>query len=225
MVDTQRFNLGQGCVQTVSAVAREIARRHAGKVYAVEVATYLPMDLESIARILDSLVELDEAAHDTDDEGVSVFTFDDIEDVQPLDIGAEDFLSRSAAFERNLATLRNNADWTRKVRENHELLYIASHQRSHGMLLSEITDKTRISNARTQSILNDMASQSHIAVDLDGDEPRYIFPNFDYPKERFDRVFGKVAELETRQSFRGSWIAFAIGAFLLLALVIALRFY
>ena len=52
MVDTARFQLGPYAVKVIGAVITAIGSEHATT--AVEVATFVPLDLESVARILDS---------------------------------------------------------------------------------------------------------------------------------------------------------------------------
>lgn len=223
MVDTQRFNLGPGAVGIVSTVARELARRN-GRTSVLEVTSYLPLDVESVARIMDALEDEEDITRHQDDNGICFFIFDGLDDESSVDIDSPEFITRSAAFSKNLASLRNDQDWTRKVREHHELIYKASRSRSAVNELTFFTSRCEISRARIQSIFNDFASQGHASIDVeDGDDLSYRIPEFEYPEERYQRNIGVVEELETRTSFQGAWVAIAIGAVILLAFIIALR--
>lgn len=224
MVDTQRFNLGPGAVGVVSTVARELARQK-GQTSVIEITSYVPLDVESVARIMDSLHGDEVVVRQPCDAGICYFEFVDGESSSPVDIEAPEFLERSAAFTKNLSSLRNDAEWTRKVREHHELMLRASNAGESELPLAYFNEKTQISSARIQSILNDFGAQGHLAVAYDDDEDiMYTFPEFSYPERRFERLMGVVEKLETRTVFRGAWIAIAVGAAILLALVIFVRF-
>ncbi len=224
MVDTQRFNLGPGAVGVVSTVARELARRN-GQTSVLEVTSYLPLDVDSVARIMDSLEEDEDTTRYQADDGICYFEFDSVDHSSSVDIDSPEFVTRSAAFTKNLASLRNDQDWTRKVREHHELIFRASRSRSPANELTFFTSRCEISRARIQSIFNDFASQGHASVDIkDDDDVSYGIPEFDYPEDRYKRNIGVVEELETQTSFQGAWVAIAIGAALILAIIIALRF-
>lgn len=223
MVDTQRFNLGPGAVGVVSTVARELARRN-GRTSVLEVTSYLPLDVDSVARIMDSLEDDDDTTRHQADDGICYFEFEATENAGAVDIDSAEFITRSAAFTKNLASLRNDQDWTRKVREHHELIYRASRSRSSTNELTFFTSRCEISRARIQSIFNDFASQGHASVEIeDDDEVSYGIPDFEYPEDRYRRNIGVVEELETRTSFQTAWIAIAIGAAILLAIIIGLR--
>ncbi len=219
MVDTQRFNLGPGCVKAVTDVANALTDRH-GKTSVLAVASYLPLDIDSVARVMDALQEMDHTEVEIGEDDVTYYVVDDAE--EPVDLNSDLYIEGNQAFLKNLETLRRDEDWIRKVRNHHEILRAASKAKSRHVSLDYLVEETGLPKPRLQSILNDFASQGIVHFDLEETDNtvRFTFPNFGYPSKRYGRHLEVMDDLESKETGRLAWIALATGGAIILAIVI-----
>lgn len=228
MADSQRLRSVPEGIQLISEVAAELARREEAPVTVLGVTSFFPMDVDSIARVLEGLEEL---------EGVERVQLDklaayEIEHPErflpgPLDIEEQAHLEKAPAFMRAVASLKQDADWVKKVREQHELLRIASAAREPRVELGYLTSRTDMPSAKVQSLLNDFGAEGYIdvTVDEDADALYYTFPRLDYSRRRFQRNMSLLESLEVAPPARISlWIFVALFATILLIVIIFLRF-
>jgi len=229
MVDTERFQLGPELIHHVTTLAACVAVERGGPVSPLQVATYLPVDAESVARVLES-VQDDYEIDRIEKDGICFFQFADPESHAPddLDLDAGDHLEYVGALENNLASLKSGNGWSRKVREQHEVLRLAGAAEERQLDLSYFFDRSDVSGARTQSILNDFGAEGYVAHAFDEDEDEalhYTFPALDYPEERFETNMELLEELGESESSRRVWGWIGGVALVLLVALIVLRFY
>ncbi len=223
MVDTQRFRLGPHCVAFVSDVTATLAARGEGELSALLVATYVPLDVESVARILDSLEAEGTVRRVQKDDGVCYYETDGFEPNRTWDIDAGEHLDDCPGFRRNLDTLRQDSDWLRKTREQHEVLRIAAGTKKSTLELGHFTSRSEIPSAKIQSLLNDFAAEGYIHVDYEDDATaiKYKFPAMSYPKSRYERHMAILDELAERpEKSQRYWVAVVLVAAVILAFVI-----
>lgn len=232
MVDTQRFRLGPDCVRFVGEVAAILARRHPDNlVHVLQVATYVPLDVDSVARILESYEEGDDVTR-VQRDSISFFQFSDPDrhSLRQLDLDKAEHLSEANLAEmpglmRSLNALKTEDDWSRKVREQHELLRIISGAKHPTVELSYLTSRTDTPSARIQSVLNDFGAQGHIELhyDEDTDTLSYTFPPIDYPKDRFERNMALQESAEPIESTSPMWLIIVLATLALLAIVVLIK--
>lgn len=228
MVDTDRFQLGPQIVHTVGRVAVELAERGDGRVSPLQVATHVPLDVDSVARTLESM-EGDYDVERVQSDGICLFRFADPGDIygSRIDLESGEHLEPSDSFEENLAALKAEEGWERKVREQHELLSIAAESGERTVELAYFLSRTDVASARVQSILNDFGAEGYVDPDLDeeADLVEYTFPAFDYPDERLERNMSFVAEVDESTEPTRVWSVVGAIALLLLVIVVMIRFY
>ena len=228
MVDTERFQLGPELIHTVTVVAAHCAARGDKSVSPLQVATYVPLDVDSVGRILEA-VEEDYELERTERGDICYFEFEDPESIEDaeLDVEAGAHLEETSNLQNNLSALKSDEGWSRKVREQHEVLRIAAKSDSPTVELSYFLSRTDVPSARIQSILNDFEAEGYVAHNFDeeNDILEYTFPSFDYPDERHERNMAILEELDgTEHTFR-IWLLLGAFALLLLVIVIVIRFY
>ncbi len=227
MADSQRLRSTPEGIRLVSEVAAELAGRSGGRTSVLAVATYFPVDVDSVARVFEAIEAIDGV--ERIEEGP--LTFYEIEDQQRFErpgpgVSQASFIDESAGFLRALGTLKSDEEWVRKVRAQHQLLRIVADADETTLELSYLTSRAGMSRARVQSLLNDFDAQGylHIEVDEEMDQLRYIFPPIEYPRDRFERHMRLIEEVEAPVRTRSSpWIVLAIIALVILAIVIWLR--
>lgn len=231
MVDTQRFQIGPGLIQVVDQVATRVAARADGTISPMEVATYVPLDVDTVGRILESLEE-EYALERIDREGMCLFRFNDESELreataEPVDIERGEHLEDNPLFESNLAGLKSEEGWTRKVREQHELLRIAARSSGRTVELSHFTSRTDIPSSKIQSILNDFGAERYVESDVDeeADTLSYTFPAFDYSEERMERNLGILEELNGQEGTYRIWYVLGATTLVLVVLIFLIRFY
>lgn len=223
MVDTQRFRIGPHAVAFVADVTASLAARGEGDVSALLLATYVPLDVESVARILDSLEEEGNVHRVQKDDGVCYYEIDELEERRTWDIDAGEHLDDCPGFMRNLDTLRQDEDWLRKTREQHEVLKIASNTKKSTLELGHFTRRSELPSAKIQSILNDFAAEGYIHVDYEDDATaiKFVFPALSYPGSRYERHMTILDELAARPGkSQRYWVAVVMVAAVILAFVI-----
>jgi len=228
MVDTERFQLGPQLIHTVSTVAAQVAQQHGGMASPLQVATYVPLDVDSVGRILEA-VEEDYDLERIERDGICCFSFADPTRVldEPIDIDGGEHLARLPDLENNLAALKSDDGWSRKVREQHDLLRIAAGADPRTVELPYFLSRTDIPSARVQSILNDFDAENYVEHDLDEEDDvlEYTFPELDYPEARHARNIEILEELDGNGRGHRIWLLLGAFALLLLIIVIVLRFY
>lgn len=229
MTDSQRLRTVPEGIRLVSEIAGELASRHElGRTSVLAVATYLPMDVDSVARVFEGLEEI--AGVERVQEGErTVYELDGVERFAPRGVGIDDptYLEEARMFLRAVGSLKQDREWVRKVREQHELLQIAAGAKKQVLELSYITSRSDMPRARVQSLLNDFDAEGYVEseVDEEADQIFYIFPRLEYGKERFERNMALLEEAEPPARSRVSlWVVLAVCAVVLLGIVILTRF-
>lgn len=230
MVDTHRFNLGPVCVELVTEVAAELAQQHPDHlIHILQLTTYLPLDVQSVTRIVESLEE-------DEDMGIEREQKDSLSWVripQPeryihralgLESGAE--FGAASGLHRTIAQLKSGPDWERKMREEHQVLRVAANAKNRTIELAYLTRRLDLPSAKIQSILNDFQAEGHIALryDEDTDTLWYTFPQLDYPKALYERNMSIQAEAEPREVSTTKWAILGVAVFglVLIALLVKL---
>jgi hypothetical protein len=228
MVDTQRFQLGPGLIQVVGRAAGRLAQRHDRPVSPLEVTTYVPLDVDSVGRILESLEEDYEIAR-VQTDGLCHFRIDDADALASGagDIDAGDHLRDHELFESNLADLKSDEGWTRKVFEQHELISIAAAAESKNLEVAYFQSRSEIPSSKIQSLLNDFDAEGYIGSNLeeDGDSPSFRFPPLEYPNARRSRNMAILDETESDKRSNRIWLALTVAVAVLLVFIILVRFY
>lgn len=229
MVDTNRFKLGPDCVRLVSEVAASLARRDDEHVtHVLEVVTYLPLDVQSVARIVESLEE-DEGGgvHRVQRDSLSYVEFNDpdVYSLRELDLDKGEHLEDVQGLMRTINALKTDEEWERKVHEEHQVLRVAAGAKSHTVELAYFTSRLDLPSAKIQSILNDFGAEGHIQLhyDEDTDTLSYTFPALDYPEERFERNMSVQAEVEPKTSTSPIWAIIALATLGLLVAILLIK--
>ena len=228
MVDTERFQLGPELIHTVTTVAAQVAVRRGETASPLQVATYVPLDVDSVGRILEA-VEEDYDLERVERDGICYFDFEDPHAIldHPIDIDGGEHLASLSDLESNLAALKSDDGWSRKVREQHDILRIAAGSDSRTIELPYFLSRTDVPSARVQSILNDFDAENYVehALDEEDDVLEYTFPELDYPDERHARNMEIIEMLDESERGNRIWLLLAAFALLLLIVVIVIRFY
>lgn len=228
MADSQRLRTTEAGLRLVSAVAARLAERGDETVSVLAVTTYFPVDVASVARVFEGLEELDGITR-VERGPLTVHHIEDPEQliVDDIDIEDEDFLAGETSFMKAVGALKRDADWSGRVRGQHQLLQIAAGADQREVELSYLTSRADMSRARVQSLLNDFDAQGYVGVEVDEevDAISYEFPTLDYPSERFERNMQLLEEAEVPARSRVSaWVLLAVFAVMVLIAVILLRF-
>jgi hypothetical protein len=213
----------------VSEVAAALARRDdEGIIHVLQVTTYLPLDVQSVARILESL---------EDDEGggvqriqrdtLSYFQFEDpdVYSLRELELEKGEHLEDTQALMRTINALKTDEDWERKVDEQHQVLRVAAGAKSQTVELTYFTSRLDLPSAKIQSILNDFGAEGHIQLhyDDDTDTLSYTFPEFEYPKERLERNMSIQAQAEPKASTSPIWAIITLATLVLVAVIVLIK--
>jgi hypothetical protein len=229
MVDTHRFKLGPVCVRLVAEVAAILARQNDGRLtHVLQVATYLPLDVQSVARILESLEEGGElGVHRVQRDSLSwvVFPDPDIYIHREIDLEGGEHLDEIHGLLRTINALKTDEDWERKMREEHQVLRVAAAAKNRTVELAYLTSRLDLPSAKIQSILNDFRAEGHIGLDYDEDTDTlsYTFPELDYPAERFERNMSVQAEAEPKPSTSPMWAIVGLAMFGLVLVILLVK--
>ena len=228
MVDTERFHINPDCARFVFEVAASLARRGGDNTTQVlEVATYLPLDVDSVGRAMESLDE-DDGVERIQNGEISYYRFDDPDQysLREFDLDAGEHLAdMESGLSRTMNALKSEEDWAKKMREQHEILHIAAGARSERIELSYFTSRCDIPSARVQSILNDFGAEGYVEIDYDEDTDTlsYTFPSLEYPAARFERNAGLVEQAEPAESSSPVWLVLLVSTIILLVVVLLIR--
>lgn len=229
MVDTNRFKLGPGCVRLVSEVAAILARRSEDNVtHVLEVTTYVPLDVQSVARILESVEESEGGGVRRIQRGtLPYFEFEDpdVYSLRELDLDRGEHFEDVQGLMRTINALKTDQDWERKALDQHQVLRVAAGAKSPTVELSYFTSRLDLPSAKIQSILNDFGAEGHIELhyDEDTDTLSYTFPEFDYPDERFARNMSLQAEAEPKASNNPIWAIITLATLGLLVVIVLIK--
>ncbi len=224
MVSTERFQLGLHAVQAVGGIATAMGRNR--DTHALELATHIPLDIESISRILDAL-DAEGVVEITSHEGeFKRFTVvkDDYESVSQL-VRSGDHL-RNPGLVRNLMALRSDPEWVRKTRDQHSIIRAIT-SLGPKTNLENLVGACGVSGARVRAVLGDFETEGYaVTVYLeDEDTLKVELPPTTYPKDRFARNMEMLtAEIEKKPEVQPIWRILAGIAGILVILFIASRF-
>lgn len=218
MVDTQRFNIGPAAVQTVSRVAHELARRH-GKAAVLQVVPYVPLDVDCVARILESLDDLPTTVSVQGDDGIKYYTFKD--QMPETRIESAEHLVETTPFGRNVKSLCDDPMWSRRARAQHALLSLVAGSSRANFSCDFLASRTKLPLSKIQSALNDFVAQNYVQMETgDGDEAVYIFPEIEYPPALLEANLIALAPAEESGRIRKLWWLLALAATIVLVFVV-----
>lgn len=227
MSDSQRLRSIPEGIRIVSEVAGELAEKES-RTSVLAVTTYLPMDVDSVARVFEGLEPVS-GVERIQDGSLTVYEFDDPQRFcgEGTGIEAVEFLEEARVFLRAVGDLKRDAEWVRKVQEQHELLHIIAEASEQRLELGYMTNRASMPRARVQSLLNDFDAEGYIGseVDEEADQLFFTFPQLTYPKERYQRNMSLLEEVAPPARSRLTlWIYLAAFAVILLVVVFLLRF-
>lgn len=227
MFDSQRLRSTPAGIRMVSEVAAELARRSGGRTSVLAVATYFPVDVDSVARVFEALEEI-EGIERIEEGALTLYEIEEVDRFERPgpDVSQQSFIDESAGFVRALGTLKRDEDWVERVQAQHELLRIVADAEKWELELTYLTSRSGKSRARIQSLLNDFDAQGYIHVEIDEeiDQLLYHFPELDYPDDRFERNMRLLEEAEPPARSRvAPWIVLAVVAAMILLVVVLLR--
>ena len=228
MVDTHRLQTTSAGMLLVVELAARLAERAGGVTTILEVSTYLPMDVESVARVMEGVETLDE---------VEVVKVEGLESVKVAN--GERFrrelgealldgvkLDEIPELARSVGALKRNERWLKTVRGQHELLHLVAESGQRIVDLSYLEGRAQVPRARIQGLLNDFDAAGYIEVEYDEDvgELSYRFPELDYGEKRFRQNMEQIDTAEPPvRSRRSVWGILAIVAAVVLVIIIVLR--
>lgn len=228
MVDTERFQLGPELVQRVTVVAAQLAVERDGLINPLQVVPYMPVDVESVCRALES-VEDDLDLERVERDGISYFEFEDpeVRVDQTFDLEAGEHLEELEQLEDNLAKLNLDDDWSRKVREQHGVLRVVAKTERRTFETASIVEASEVPSSRVQSLLNDFSAEGYATHDLGDDDGTvdYTFPALDYPDARFRANMSILDKLQRSEPSKPVWGLLAGMTLVLLIVLIVIRFY
>jgi len=202
----------------VSRVAHELARRH-GKVAVLQVVPYVPLDVDCVARILESLDELPSTVSIQGDDGIKYYTFKD--KMPETRIEAAAHLEESTSFGRNVKNLCDDPHWSRRARAQHTLLALVAGSSRSRFSCDFLASRTKLPLSKIQSALNDFVAQNYVQMQMgDGDEAAYVFPKIEYPSLLLDANLGLLAPASESGRVRKLWWLLALAATIVLIFVV-----
>ncbi len=225
MVDTHRLQTTSGGMLVVAELTGRLARRSEGVTSVLEVATYLPMDVESVARALEGVETLDDV-EEIEQRGLKRYAVSNgglVRGGRARDESEEALVEDSQEVSRTVGALKENGHWLRTVREQHELLHLVAKSGKEVVELSYLEGRATVSRARIQRLLNDFDAAGYIEVEYDEDvgELSYRFPPLEYGEGRWKRNMEAIDEAEPPVSSKRSlWGALAIFAAVILVIMI-----
>ncbi len=218
MVDTQRFNIGAAAVQAVSRVAHEVARRN-GRAAVLQVVPYVPLDVDCVARILESLDDLPTTTSIQGDDGIKYYKFSDA--MPELRIESAEHLTETTSFGRNVKSLCEDMQWSRRARAQHTLLALVAGSSRSKFTSDFLASRTKLPMSKIQSALNDFVAQNYVHMEAgDADEPMYVFPQIEYPTTLLESNLAALAPPEESGSGRKIWWLLAAAATVVLIFVV-----
>ena len=227
MVDTERFQINPECARFVSEVAASLARAGGqNRTHVLQVATYLPLDVESVGRILDGLTD-DPGVQEVEEDALTWIEFDDPDtySLREFDLDAGEHLEQAEGLDKTLNALKSDEGWSRRVNEQHEILSIVAAAGEKELDLSYFTSRSDVPSAKVQSVLNGFGAEGYIEItyDEDTDTLSYKFPELDYPDERFERNMSLQEQAEPQQTPVSIWAIILLVTILLLIVVLLVK--
>ena len=206
MVDTQRIQNAPQCISGVAQVAALRAKDlPKGQVHVLDVVTYVPLDVESVSRMLESLTDRE----DIEKIQQGDFCVIDFEDphafyARPMSLEDQEHLKNNPSLLKNLTQLRQDEHWVRKVKIQHELLRLVARSKKKRVDIEFFTRQCDLPSVKIQSTLNDLTADGHIVMEVDerADKVFYTFPPFEYPKKRYQNNMTFLEDLPTPVSSR-----------------------
>ena len=229
MTDSERLKTVPEGIRLVSEVGGELASRSRGHTSVLAATTYIPMDVDSIARVFEGLEEI-AGVEKVQEERLTVYEIKEGKRFATTggpEIDTPQFLTDAPAFLRAVGTMKRDEDWVRKVREQHCLLHVAAQGKSSRLELEYLVSRSKLPRARVQSLLNDFDAEGYIGIEIDEDADQifYFFPDLDYPRQRYDRNMDLLEQVVPESRSRLSlWIFISAFAIIVLAIVILMRF-
>ncbi len=227
MIDSQRLRTVPEGINLISQVAALLSRQRNGTTHVLEVASYFPVDVDSVGRILESLEAVEGVQRVQKD---SIYLYEiahpEVFASNDFDLDKAEHLENSPAFMRAIANLKKDDDWLKKVREQHELLHIAACAKNYTIELSYFISRSDIPSAKIQSILNDFSAEGYISIlfDENNDTINYTFPQFSYPKRRLQHNLSLLERPETKSAGRSAlWLYLIVAAIILLSIIVFSR--
>ncbi|MFB6264364.1 MAG: hypothetical protein ABEL76_12195 [Bradymonadaceae bacterium] len=231
MVDTGRFQFGMGLVAVVGTVAAQLAERQGGEVSPLQVATFLPLDVDSVGRILENLAD-EESIEPVERDGLRLFRIDAPDQLKraPVDLDRREYIETWDELDDELAEIHIDGERSETVLEQHELIRAASELSPEGgrIELADLEERADVGTARLQSLLNDFDVECFVDCVFHEDDERleYEFPPIDYPEARYRKNLELLDRLvEHSESSTRRWLWLAAGALMLFLIVFAVRFY
>ena len=206
MVDTQRIQNAPQCISGVAQVAALRAKDLSqGQVHVLDVVTYVPLDVETVSRMLESLTDRDDIAQ-VQAGDFSVIDFEDPQGfyTRPLSLDDQEHLTENPSLLKNLSQLRQDDGWVRKVQIQHDLLRLVAKSKKKRVDIEFFTRQCDWPSVKIQSTLNDLNADGHIVMEIDerADKVFYTFPPFEYPKKRYQNNMTFLEDLPTPASSR-----------------------
>ena len=164
MVDTQRITSTSLIAVSVGEVAGALAATHPERlVHTFEVASFFPLDVESVERVMHCLeghYQLDQVRRD----GLGYWAF-----LEPSEIDAGavrrylrgEHLEPSGQLMRQLAALARDDEEYRRTRDQHELLRLVGELDDRCVAFSRLIHGNAMTSARLKSLLNDFVAVGH----------------------------------------------------------------
>lgn len=215
MVDTARFQLGIHAIRAVRATVAAVAA--AKPCHPLCLATYLPLDVHSVARILDSFAE---DGLITRADGLVTWIGPDAS-APELDVVDRGDHVRDPGFIENLLQLRSDPDWCRRVREQHRVLRAVGTLGPH-FELAALCEHAELPPPRARTVLGDLETEGFVTTTPSAEGLHVDAPDLEYPPDRFARNEALLSNVEARAVpvRRAWWITFAIAAVLLILMLL-----
>lgn len=179
--------------------------------------THLPLDVQSVARILDSLAA--DGLIDRSDDGVKWVADDNSALGAPAAVDEGEQL-QEPGFVQNLVQLRGDLDWCRKVRDQHRVLRAIA-TLGPTTALAPIAERADLSPPRVRAVLGDFEAEGFIQTNPIDEQLEVTVPDIQYPPERFARNEALLTNIESRAVpvHRAWWVVLAIAAALLVLFI------
>lgn len=228
MPTSQRLRSTPEGIRLVAKVAAYLAEAGDGRTSVLAVSTYLPVDVDSVARVFDGLEEV-EGIEQVEEGPLTLYEIGDRERFleDPDYLQEHQYLKEVPGFMRVVGAMKSDPRWVQKVREQHQVLHLLAGAEGQTVELRYLTSRSTMSRAKIQSLLNDFDAAGYVGVEFDEDveKLRYHLPVFDYSQQRLDRNMEFVEEAEVPARSRSTfWVFLAVIAVVILMLILVLGF-
>lgn len=202
----------------VSMIAHELARRY-GRVSVLQVVPYVPLDVDSVARILESLDELASTHRIQGEDGIDYYTFDD--QMPAVDLERGEHLKDNTALTRNVHSLCEDPHWSSRARAQHLLLKLVAESPREAFTADFLASRSRLTGSKIQSALNDFVAQKYVhMLEQEDAEALYIFPKITYPQTLVESNLAALAPVEESRRINKLWWLVAIVSTIVLIFVV-----